>query len=1251
MADPFQPGAGFLKPLRIVGFTLGGLLLLAGAFVTWALCTQAGTRALYSMAQRWLPAGLHIDEVSGTVAGTLHVRNFSYHDPAIGIDLRMTSADLDVAPFALLVRTLHIERVQANGVVVEFFEAVPPATEPPPAPPRDPWLAPIDMRIDDLRLAQGRWQRVDAPLVIERAYFSGSWIGTRVEARTLELAGPDGEISLNVQLGARAPMLELLRAKFRWRAGEHEWAGALDATGQKGTLDLNASLTSPMSVKLTSRLAPGHERDTWLTHLSLSPFDPHPLISSESVNSIAAELEAEGNAQDLALRGVLTLDQERIHIERLELSRREDLLKITSLIARLNDQPARLTGNAALSLDGSKPLSARLAWDEFALPEAWAGAKFRCAGEVALTATAERYAINSKARLSRGERQSTLSLRVDGTPEAVHIEEFELTQIPGALSVKGTLDLGTPARWQLTANARQFDPSLLLDQWPGALDFDLRSTGEWLEAGPRARFELTRLAGRLRNRPITGSGDIQIGPDRKPSGTLQLQSGGASLHAVARRGAQSRVDATLRIAALDEWHKDFAGALDLDATAIGRWPDIELDAKVSAQRLRAGGASVESANLSVAARDARVPRGRVELQSSGVELGGMRFDDLAIDLDGDERAHTLKVAANGKPVSLELQASGAYSRQSWAGTLARLGITVEQIPPLALAAPARLAVTRDSFELGKTCLTGGDIAVCAAARHANRELTANYSVRALPLGLLVALGAPRSPMTVEGLLEGNGDLRRSGHGPLTGRATLGSPSGAFIQGDSKDAVRLAYRDLGLDLDLTPEVARAQLRGVLEKQGNLGGALTVAMAEADPTLAGKANLALRDLSPLGWWMPQLANLRGSGELTAEVAGTLKAPQLAFTVRGTGLEAEVPLLGVHLRQGNVDAGLQAGGAFTAQGSIASGEGALKLGGTRDAQRGVELQFTGTQFLAANVPGARITIAPDLALTGKVGDLALKGTVKIESAEVNLEKLSIGRSYKPSGDVVIVDRPVEIEDHSLGLTTDVKVVFGDQVKLAGYGLDATVGGELRVLEERDQPGRATGEIRLAGTYEAFGRKLTIERGRLQFAGTALDDPQLDILAFRKIDEVTAKLRVTGTAQNPKLDVFTEPAMSQTDAMSYLLTGKSASDLHGNEGNDVQSAAQSLGGVLGNRLAKRLGGKVGFVDQVGVEQNNDLGGSAFTVGKYLSPKLFVSYGVGLFEPGSAVTVRYEFSERWSLEANDSPEDSHAGVRYRIEK
>ncbi len=455
----------------------------------------------------------------------------------------------------------------------------------------------------------------------------------------------------------------------------------------------------------------------------------------------------------------------------------------------------------------------------------------------------------------------------------------------------------------------------------------------------------------------------------------------------------------------------------------------------------------------------------------------------------------------------------------------------------------------------------------------------------------------------------------------------------------------------MDIDLTRELARARLHGVLPRQGELDGAITLAVAESDPTLGGRAALKLRDLAPLAIWAPQLANLKGSGEVAAELAGTLSKPRIGVTVSGTGLDTEVPMLGVHLRDGNFNARLSPEGRFDAEGSIRSGDGTLRVTGTRDADQDLELKLSGSNFLAASIPGARVSMAPDLSLTGKKGSLALSGSVKIEDADVNLEKLSFAKSYKASGDVVVVDREAPVEGTALGLTTDVRVILGERVKLQGFGLESTVSGELRVHEERDQPSRATGEIRVAGTYEAFGRKLSISRGRLQFAGTSLDDPQLDILAERKLEDVTAKLRVSGTAQNPKLDVFTDPATSQTDAMAYLITGKAASEAHGEEGAAVSSAAQSVGSVLGNRLAKKLGGNMGFIDEIGVEQNTDLGGNAFTVGKYLSPRFFISYGVGLFEPGSTVTVRYEFSKHWSLEANQAPEDAHAGVRYRIEK
>jgi translocation and assembly module TamB len=1229
-------------------------MLLVAGIGAWALYTDSGARSVLAMARGWLPPGMTIGEVRGRVGGTLYVTDFHYRDPAIGMDLRVESAALEVSPFALLANRLHVGRASVEGVVVEFF----PATAPPaPAPPieRNPWRAPLGMRFDDVQLLRGQWRRPGAaPVLFTRAAIAGSWIGTEIEATKLVIEGPDGAVNLTARLGSRAPILRHLQASFRWQAGEHQWEGKLGASSAREALEIDAALDLPVKVHFGGRVEPAPARDgkkAWLAHLAVDRFDPHPLITTEAFDSVALVLDAEGNPGDLALQGELALGQDVIHLERLVLARREQLLQVTALRARLNSQPAALTGTATLALDGSRPASAHLAWDEFALPDAWAGANFRCAGDVALTGSRERFAANSRVRLSRAERHSTLAIRLDGSQDSLNITELELTQNPGLLSVSGEVTLAQPVHWRLAARARAFDPSLFLADWPGALDFDLNSSGEWPEAGPDASFKLENLKGRLRKRALTGSGDVTLARDLRPRGRLSLRSGRATFDAVASQSPRPRVDARLRVAALEEWSTALRGALNVDLTSLGRWPEVDVHATAQATGVRSGETAFKSAKLILDARDAKAPSGKLTLDTQGVELAGFSFDDARVALDGNESAHRLQLDANGEALKLALEASGTTDRRSWNGLIESLRLEAPKVPPLSLEKPARLAVSADSMSLENACLRGGDSTLCLAGTRTRQEFAVNYSLQALPLAMLATLAAPDSTLLVDGMLEGSGDLRRAPDGTFSGQATLTSPTGAVAQGEEDDALRLAYRDFSLDANLSRETGLARLHGTLVDQGDLDGTLSIAVRERDPTLAGKASVELRDLGPLAWFMPQLAQMRGRGALSAEVSGTLGQPRFAVTVTARDMDAEVPLLGLHLTEGNVSVKLGSDGALDADGSITSGDGKLTLSGTRDDASGLAVRIGGGNFLAANIPGARVTIAPDLSLSGRFDALLLTGTVTIEEADVNLEKLKIGGSAQTSGDVVVVDREQHVKARTEYLTTDVRILFGKNVKLAGYGLESTVAGELRVTEKPNEVSRAVGEILVAGTYEAFGRKLTIERGRLQYAGTALDDPQLDILAVRKVEDVTAKLRVTGTAQKPKLDVFTDPAMSQTDAMAYLITGKKASELHGEDGAMVSSAAQSVGSVLGNRLAKKLGGKMGFVDEVGVEQNTDLGGSAFTVGKYLSPRLFVSYGVGLFEPGNAITVRWQFTERWSLEANDTPDEQHAGIRYRIEK
>jgi translocation and assembly module TamB len=135
----------------------------------------------------------------------------------------------------------------------------------------------------------------------------------------------------------------------------------------------------------------------------------------------------------------------------------------------------------------------------------------------------------------------------------------------------------------------------------------------------------------------------------------------------------------------------------------------------------------------------------------------------------------------------------------------------------------------------------------------------------------------------------------------------------------------------------------------------------------------------------------------------------------------------------------------------------------------------------------------------------------------------------------------------------------------------------------------------------------------------------------------------------------VFSDPAMGDANALSYLVAGKPIDAIgsgseSGAESDALQSAARSAGAAAGGLLAKKVGKRLG-VDELSIKDSEVLGGSAFTIGQYLSPRLFLSYGVGLFEPGEVITLRYKINDDFSVQALRGPEQTRAGVEYRVER
>ncbi len=305
---------------------------------------------------------------------------------------------------------------------------------------------------------------------------------------------------------------------------------------------------------------------------------------------------------------------------------------------------------------------------------------------------------------------------------------------------------------------------------------------------------------------------------------------------------------------------------------------------------------------------------------------------------------------------------------------------------------------------------------------------------------------------------------------------------------------------------------------------------------------------------------------------------------------------------------------------------------------------------------MPGARVIIEPALEIE-HVSDLVrINGEVVIPEASINLQELPGGdvSGAKVSSDVVILDAETqeEAQAQQLPVHANVRVVLGEKVELAGFGLVSNITGQLAVRERPGEPTSGSGEIRVGGTYKAYGQDLTIQQGSLLFANTPLDNPNLRIEATRTIGEITAGLRITGTAKSPILTVFSQPEMGQADALSYLVAGKPLDALGQSEGEGdaVQTAARSLGTAAGGLIAKNLGKRFG-IDEIGISDNEMIGGSAFTIGQYLSPRLFLSYGVGLFEPGEVVTLRYKLTDSFAVQVQSGTEESRAGIQYRRER
>ena len=1257
----FARGIALATLLRRVAIVLAVLLLVLLALSFWLLRTESGLQFVLARAIGATEGRLVIGTASGHLSGPVTLEQVRYEDAEAGFEVQVRRATIAYAPLELLASRLHVTRLELDGVDVVLTRVE--------SPPKEKGAelsleAPLDIVLDRLVLADAKLARDGTELVrLDSLDVAGRWTREGIAIQSLALTSPDGEVDLRGTVSALAGYPGDGETNFRWRVEGIEYAGTLKARGDGREARLDLALTAPTPASVVATLIQNDEFP-WTARLAVPRFDPRVVQPDAGLFALAIDVEGSGDRRSGTLAGEVGVNDHRVQLDSLRYAIEGSLLRIEALSLRSPEATGVLNASGEVQLD-AQPIAATLAldWQGVELPADLVGQALATHGRLDASGSAERFHAEGTLALGPPGQLSDIALRLDGTPAAITLHQLALKQPNGGLDAQGTIVLRPAIGWDLVAKAQRFDPGVYATDWPGALDFDLASKGQLTDAGPDATIALTKLGGTLRKRPVSGSADIEVKPGYIVDGKLDVVSGKSRIAVVGRGGDRTDATITLAIASLGDWLPDAAGALDGEFRLYGKWPQLAVEGTARGARLVYGETRIETLDLRAALDSIQPPQGRLDLSAAKLSSGGIAFDTLELDGAGSAERHELTVSAKGTPTDLEVVLGGSlHDDGRWNGSLRTLALAIKGAPRLALEAPAQLAWDGQRFTAQEICLAGGGPRLCiAGGGGADGALAARYRIEQLPIDLLAKLAAPDAPFRAEGMLEGNGDVSRSATGALDGNATIRSASGRIAWPERAEQPLLEWRDLALDAQLSPHATRATLRATLDHDGRLDGDVTLTGAPG-PTqaLSGRVDLALNSLAFVELLTPEIANAKGRLGASYTLGGTLAEPQLNGALTLKEFSAEIPTAGLKLRDGDVSLRAVDPERFVLEGRVKSGEGMLVLSGSGglDANAPFKASIKGEDFLAADIPAARVVISPDLTIERTTENVTIGGSLTIPKTDVDLARLPGGGISKKSPDVVVTDAEQPRPGAPLPVIVGVDVQLGREVKLAGLGLDGRVRGQLRVDQRPGKLATGTGTLNVSGTYKAYGQDLEIESGRLLFAGTALDNPGLDIRAVRKVlgqsgdfggDTITAGLQVRGTAQAPVLTVFANPTMEQSEALSYLVTGKPLSSLKSGEGDMLGTAARALGSAGGDLLAKGIGARMGV--EAGVADNAALGGAAFTVGKYLSPKLYLSYGVGLFTPGEVVSLKYLFNRRWNFEAQNATTGNRAGINYRYER
>jgi len=857
----------------------------------------------------------------------------------------------------------------------------------------------------------------------------------------------------------------------------------------------------------------------------------------------------------------------------------------------------------------------------------------------------------------------------DYAPERADIRRLDIRADDGRAHATGSVTWKRAVAWDLDVGTDHFETSLVTPPaWKLSGPVTLRARTSGRRAGGRVtgHADVTSLSGTVRDRDLRAHGVVDMTREGIDASNINIIWGDAEVRADGHLGEAFDMTAHLNAPDVSWLMPGVQGAVRLDGTVRGSRARPAVDVTVEADSVRFRAYRVDRIGGRVAVDLEAGAPANTHLRATGMDIDGTLVDSVHVDLTGTRADHAISLRASAPEMGIALDASGALSDSAWSGRVDSLRVRHRLVGSWHSERAAGVQVSRDGGAVDSLVLASdGARAVIRGTWARGDTARASVVLARYPLSGIQRFLPPGSRVT--GTLDGSVQATRDARGAITGSAaltpgpgditvlgtTLGYGGRVQARADSGGVSAAATFALLRDRDSVATIeAAVSVAGFVAGRDSLG----------DQPLTGHLHADCADVAPVVALVAPRCSKAG-GTLTARLSarGAATDFHIAGTVDLDHGSLNLPDSGTPLRDVSLSLVSDGAGNLTLTGGATSGGGRLTFEAESARSREGRLangafSVTGDRFLLLDRADARVFVSPDVRVRVADRKAEVSGDVRVPFARIVIPELPAS-AVRPSGDVVFVEDTLATRA-PIEATARVRVALGDSVTFRGLGLRARLAGSVLVVDRFNQPTMGTGEILLMdGKYRAYGNDLTIDPGRFVFGGGPIDNPGLDVRAYRNLDSQNVMtgsnevvgVRLTGTLRRPEITLYSKPPLSDSEILSYLMFGRPLNTGSESDQTALTNAALLLGMYQGNQMAETFG-KQFSLDEAYIESGTTAGEAQFVAGKYVSPRLFVSYVAGLFGATDYFRVRYTLSEHWTLQGESG---SHTGsdILYTIER